>query len=383
MDEEDRRYWLALQQVPGLGARTVSRLLGEFGSPRELFERARKDAPGLDLKRESLAWLRSPDWSAISEGLAWLEQPGHHLIPIGSSRYPDLLARIADSPPLLFLKGDPTLLSNPQIAIVGSRNPSHSGRQTAREFGRYLASAGLGITSGLATGIDAAGHQGALDADGITIAVAATGLDRVYPARHRRLAHCIAEQGALVSEFPPGTPARRHHFPLRNRIISGLSLGTLVVEAAKRSGSLITARQAAEQGREVFAIPGSIHNPLARGCHALIRQGAKLVESAQDVIEELGPLLSHLRETPLPEVAPPSDCPPEWDTEYKRLLAGMGFEPLSIDLLIQRTGLTAESVSSMLLLLELEGYVSPSPGGRYCLTGKYHGETGGDAEALP
>jgi DNA processing protein len=162
-----------------------------------------------------------------------------------------------------------------------------------------------------------------------------------------------------------------------------LSLGTLVVEAAKRSGSLITARQAAEQGREVFAIPGSIHNPLARGCHALIRQGAKLVESAQDVIEELGPLLSHLRETPLPEVAPPSDCPPEWDTEYKRLLAGMGFEPLSIDLLIQRTGLTAESVSSMLLLLELEGYVSPSPGGRYCLTGKYHGETGGDAEALP
>lgn len=383
MDEKDRRYWLALQQVPGLGARTVGRLLGEFESPRELFERVRKSAPGLNLKTESLAWLRSPDWSAISEGLAWLEQPGHHLIPIGSSRYPDLLTRIADPPPLLFLKGDPTLLSNPQIAIVGSRNPSHAGRQTAREFGRYLAATGVGITSGLATGIDAAGHQGALDADGITIAVAATGLDRVYPARHRRLAHCIAEQGALVSEFPPGTPARRHHFPLRNRIISGLSLGTLVVEAAKRSGSLITARQAAEQGREVFAIPGSIHNPLARGCHALIRQGAKLVESAQDVIEELGPLLSHLRGTPLSEVDPPSDCPPEWDTEYKRLLGGMGFEPLSIDLLIQRTGLTAESVSSMLLLLELEGYVSPSPGGRYCLTGKYHGETGGDAEALP
>ena len=330
-----------------------------------------------------MAWLCSPDWSAISEGLAWLKQPGHHLIPIGSSRYPDLLTRIADPPPLLFLKGDPTLLSNPQIAIVGSRNPSHSGRQTAREFGRYLAATGIGITSGLATGIDAAGHQGALDANGITIAVAATGLDRVYPAKHRRLAHCIAEQGALVSGFPPGTPVRRHHFPLRNRIISGLSLGTLVVEAAKRSGSLITARQAAEQGREVFAIPGSIHNPLARGCHALIRQGAKLVESAQDVIEELGPLLSHLCGTPLPEVAPPSGYPPEWDTEYRRLLAGMGFEPLSIDLLIQRTGLTAESVSSMLLLLELEGYVSPSPGGRYCLTGKYHGETGGDKEALP
>jgi DNA processing protein len=383
MDEEDRRYWLALQQVPGLGARSISRLLGEFGSPRGLFEGARQGAPGLDLKPEPLAWLRSPKWSTISKGLAWLEQPGHHLIPKGDSRYPDLLARITEPPPLLFLKGDPTLLSNPQIAIVGSRNPSHSGWKTAREFGRYLAATGIGITSGLATGIDAAGHQGALDADGITIAVAATGLDRVYPARHRKLAHRIAEQGALVSEFPPGTPARRHHFPLRNRIISGLSLGTLVVEAAKRSGSLITARQAVEQGREVFAIPGSIHNPLARGCHALIRQGAKLVESAQDVIEELGPLLSHLRGSPPSEVAPPPDCAHEWDTEYKRLLAGMGFEPLPIDLLIQRTGLTAESVSSMLLLLELEGYVSPSPGGRYCLTGKYHGETGGDAEALP
>jgi len=381
MDEKDRRYWLALQQVPGLGTRSVSRLLGETGSPRALFDRARQGA--LDLKPEPLPWLRSPDWSAVSGGLAWLEQPNHYLIPIGDSRYPDLLTRIADPPPLLFLKGDPALLSNPQIAIVGSRNPSHSGRQTAREFGRYLAATGIGITSGLATGIDAAGHQGALDADGITIAVAATGLDRVYPARHHRLAHCIAEQGALVSEFPPGTPARRHHFPLRNRIISGLSLGTLVVEAAKRSGSLITARQAAEQGREVFAIPGSIHNPLARGCHALIRQGAKLVETAQDVIEELGPLLSHVRPPPHSETPSPSDRPPEWDKEYELLLAGMEYEPLPIDLLIQRTGLTAESVSSMLLLLELEGYVSPSPGGRYCLTGKYHGETGGDAEALP
>ena len=381
MDEEDRRYWLALQHVPGLGSRSVSRLLGETGSPRALFERALQGA--LDLKPESLAWLRSPDWSAISGGLAWLEQPNHYLIPIGDPRYPDLLTRIADPPPLLFLKGDPALLSNPQIAIVGSRNPSHSGRQTAREFGCYLAATGIGITSGLATGIDSAGHEGALDANGITIAVAATGLDRVYPARHRKLAHRIAEQGALVSEFPPGTPARRHHFPLRNRIISGLSLGTLVVEAAKRSGSLITARQAAEQGREVFAIPGSIHNPLARGCHALIRQGAKLVETAQDVIEELGPMLSHVRPPPHSETPSPSDRPPEWDEEYELLLGGMEYEPLHIDLLIQRTGLTAESVSSMLLLLELEGYVSPSPGGRYCLTGKYHGETGGDAEAMP
>ncbi|MCP3870875.1 MAG: DNA-protecting protein DprA [Gammaproteobacteria bacterium] len=376
MEEAELRYWLALSRAPGLGARGSVRLLDRVGSPRELFENGASAIAGEVLKPETVAWLRSPDWGEIKSGLAWLDQPGHHLITIQDSRYSSLLRQISDPPPLLFVKGDPELLSLPQIAIVGSRNPSHSGHQTARDFARYLADTGLCITSGLAMGIDGAAHDGALAANGLTIAVAATGLDRVYPSRHRDLAHRIASQGALISEFPPGTSALRHHFPRRNRIISGLSLGVLVIEAAIHSGSLITARQAVEQGREVFAIPGSIHSPLARGCHALIRQGAKLVENAHDVVEELGPLLAHLSLVPDSESPVPAEGRKEWDGEYRLLLQGMDYDPTSVDLLIERTGLTAESVSSMLLRLELEGYVSPSPGGRYCLTGKYQPPSG-------
>ena len=271
---------------------------------------------------------------------------------------------------LLFGHGDPGLLCSPQLAIVGSRNPSVSGRQTAGEFAAHLAAVGITISSGLASGIDGAAHLGALRADGFTLAVAATGLDRVYPADHRDLAHRIAEQGVLVSEFPPGTPPRRDHFPRRNRIIAGLALGTLVVEAAVRSGSLITARLAAEQGREVFAIPGSIHNPLARGCHRLIRQGAKLVETAQDVLEELAPLLgTRSSAASLSDDEPPQLRLQTLDPEYRQLLASLGHDPLPADQLIERSGLTAEAVSSMLLLLELEGYVSSAPGGRYALNG--------------
>lgn len=254
--------------------------------------------------------------------------------------------------------------------MVGSRNPSMSGSETAREFAHHLAASGLSITSGLAIGIDGASHAGAMDANGITIAVTGTGLDRVYPASQRDLAHRIAQHGALVSEFPPQTPARPGNFPRRNRIISGLCLGTLVVEAARQSGSLITARLASEQGREVFAIPGSIHNPLARGCHMLIRQGAKLVETAGDVLEELAPLLRDLQ--PRPETCNKGPVVPqhELDQEYQLLLKCMGFDPAPIDLLIERSGLTAEVVSSMLILLELEGHVSSAPGGIYCRTGK-------------
>lgn len=254
--------------------------------------------------------------------------------------------------------------------MVGSRNPSMSGSETAREFAYHLAASGLSITSGLAIGIDGASHAGALDANGITIAVTGTGLDRVYPASQHDLAHRIAEHGALVSEFPPQTPVRPGNFPRRNRIISGLCLGTLVVEAARQSGSLITARLATEQGREVFAIPGSIHNPLARGCHTLIRQGAKLVETANDVLEELAPLLRDLQ--PGPETCNKGHAVQqhELDQEYQLLLKCMGFDPAPIDLLIERSGLTAEVVSSMLILLELEGHVSSAPGGIYCRTGK-------------
>ncbi len=368
-DPQALEPWLQLLHAPGLGSRGINQLLLQLQEPAEIL--ARISDPGLTLVPEARAYLRSPDQRPIDQDLAWLEQPDRHLLTRNDPRYPELLATVSDPPPVLFIQGNPELLSGAQLAIVGSRNPSASGRQTALEFSRCLAEGGLTIDSGLAVGIDAACHRGALQAGGHTIAVTGTGLDRVYPARHRELAHQIAEQGALVSEFPPGTPPTRGNFPRRNRIISGLSVGTLVVEAAIRSGSLITARLAAEQGREVFAIPGSIHNPLARGCHQLIRQGAKLVETAADIIEELWPLLGHLQEAPAAPASPPASGEGgKWDAEYQRLLEVLGFDPLPVDLLIQRSGLTAESVSSMLLLLELEGYVSSAPGGHYSLTGK-------------
>jgi DNA processing protein len=280
---------------------------------------------------------------------------------------------------VLFVTGDPEVLARPQLAIVGSRNPTSGGQRSAQEFARYLASSGLTITSGLAIGIDTAAHQGALQ-QGLSIAVCGTGPDRIYPAGNRELAHQIAAQGALVTEFPPGAGARREHFPRRNRIISGLSLGTLVVEAAARSGSLITARMATEQGREVFAIPGSIHNPLSRGCHALIRQGAKLVETASDVIEELAPLLGRLGEALSPGNATlgktsgseqqDNDAPAALDADYLNLLRCLGHDPMAPDSLMQCSGFSADVVSSMLLMLELEGYVSCVPGGRYSRTAK-------------
>jgi DNA processing protein len=376
-DEPELRHWFTLVRAPGLGSRSLLRLLQGIGGPGEIISRAGRGGRELKLSAETLTWLRSPDHQAIDRDLQWLHHPGHHLVTLGDDHYPQLLTRIPDPPPLLFVQGDPALLGSPQIAMVGSRNPTASGRQTARDFAHALAAAGITITSGLAVGIDGASHQGAIDADGHTLAVTGTGPDRLYPACHRELALEIVTRGALITEFPPGTPARRDHFPRRNRIISGLSLGTLVVEAARQSGSLITARLAAEQGREVFAIPGSIHNPLARGCHALIRDGAKLVETAGDIVEELAPLLGQLRlELATMENDAPAETP-QWDTEYRQLLDCLGFDPLPTDLLIQRSGLTAEAVSSMLLLLELEGYVSSAPGGRYCLTGKSQQKSAG------
>ncbi|MGH8458888.1 MAG: DNA-processing protein DprA, partial [Nevskiales bacterium] len=255
------------------------------------------------------------------------------------------------------------------LAIVGSRNPTPAGLENAQAFAESLARAGLIITSGLALGIDGAAHRGALNGGGLTLAVCGTGLDRVYPARHRELAHNIAQHGALVSEFPPGTPALAGNFPRRNRLISGLSLGVLVVEAALQSGSLITARLAGAQGREVFAIPGSIHNPLARGCHRLLREGAKLVESAQDILEEIGPLLGNR----IPPIAGErgmrhtgsSVDTEERDADYVRLLEAMGYEPARVDQLVERTGFAADAVASMLLILELQNEVALAPGGAY------------------
>lgn len=300
---------------------------------------------------------------AVQHAQAWLAQPGHQLLLDSDSAYPARLRDLSDAPPALFCAGDTDLMNVPQLAMVGSRNPTPAGLRHARQFARHLAARGLGITSGLALGVDAAAHQGALEADGITVAVTGTGLDRVYPQSHQALASRIQEQGLLISEFPPGTPARRDHFPRRNRLIAALSLGTLVIEAALRSGSLITARLAGELGREVFAMPGSVDNPLARGCHRLIRQGAKLVETADDILEELGPLLDNVGKVPS---SSPREAPPDvHDKDYQHLLKHLDNAPRSIDELVEHTGLAVDAVSSMLLILELRGDVAMAPGGGY------------------
>lgn len=369
---DEPAYWLALYRAPGVGADTFLHLLQLFSSPRQVLQASAAELRQAGLREATLTYLRQPDWTAVEKDLAWLAQEGNHLLTLQDPGYPNLLREMPSAPPLLFIHGDPTVICNLQLAMVGSRNPTPAGAQTAYDFARHLGRAGLTITSGLATGIDGASHRGAMAGGGTTIAVTGTGLDMVYPACHRELAHQIAEQGALVSEFPPGTGSRPHHFPRRNRIISGLSMGTLVVEAAQRSGSLITARHALEQGREVFAIPGSIHNPLARGCHQLIRQGAKLVETAEDILAELAPLANIcLQSSPAspPHNEKAHDSTTEnmqiLDKDYQRLVQAMGYDAIGIDTLVEQTGLTPEEVSSMLLILELRGDIAPSPGGLY------------------
>ncbi|HSM31928.1 MAG TPA: DNA-processing protein DprA [Woeseiaceae bacterium] len=294
----------------------------------------------------------------------WLQQQNHHRIRLGDDAYPELLAGIPGPPERLYVVGDPEILHLPALAIVGSRNPTSGGAQNAFEFARHLGRTGFCIVSGLAQGIDAAAHRGALAAEAPTVAFLGHGIDRVYPATNHDLARDIARHGALVSEFPLGTAPNRALFPQRNRLISGLSLGTLVVEAARRSGSLITARLASEQGREVFAIPGSIHNPLTRGCHQLIRQGAKLVEAADDIVAELAPLAGHMLQT-VDTAVSPRDAGAEADEEYVKLLEAIGHDPVSTDQIVERSGLTIDQVSSMLLILELEGKVEKLSGGRY------------------
>lgn len=356
--------WLHLLRHTGGGAR-LRNLLEAFGDPAGVLAGSRSlllpyfdgDAARVD------TLLADPDAANHEHELAWLEQPNKHLLRFTDEAYPALLRESGDAPALLFVRGDLDSLSAPQLAVVGSRNPTRGGCETARAFSDHLARAGLTITSGLALGIDACAHEAALNAGGRTVAVAGTGLDRVYPAAHRDLAHAIADQGALVSEFPLGTPPLRENFPRRNRLISGLSLGVLVVEAALKSGSLITARLAADQGREVFAIPGSIHSPLSRGCHALIRQGAKLVETADDIIEELGALAGFAA---APVASPArSTTPVPDDARETQLLELLGHDPVDMDTLVVRSGLTAAAVSSMLLAMELRGLVEAQPGGKY------------------
>lgn len=365
------RYWLALLRATGVGPVSGRALLSRAGSVEALFEAGPRLWREAGANDAMCAYLAQPDWAGVDRDLAWLGGgPHRHLLTCDSSAFPRRLRELPDAPLALFVEGDPEALRLPQLAVVGSRNPTPIGAETAQEFAAFLARSGLVITSGLALGVDAAAHEGALSAQRLTIAVVGTGLDQVYPARHKALAAKVAASGALVSEFPIGVPARPEHFPRRNRIISGLSLGVLVVEAALKSGSLITAQQAMEQGREVFAIPGSIHNPLAKGCHRLIRDGAKLVESGADILEELGDALAAPFESMAAAVdnarpARPDAGLPEQDGDYGRLLAAFGDAPQRTDALVERSGLTVAAVSSMLLILELQGQVAAVPGGAY------------------
>ena len=346
----DERAWLVLghSHVRVAELRTLLEL---FGSVTEIVSQPRSRLAETGLSDDKCNAIVTPDDNAIAAALAWLEDERHHLVAWGEDDYPPMLAQIAGPPSLLYVNGDVEALHLPSLAIIGSRNPTPGGERNAHDFARHLSRQGFAIVSGMAQGIDAAAHRGALDGGGKTVAFLGTGIDRVYPAVNRDLAHAIVEHGALVSEYPLGAPPERWHFPERNRLISGLSLGTLVVEAARRSGSLITARLAGEQGREIFALPGSIHNPLARGCHRLIRQGAKLVETADDILAELQPLVGHMRQAV--------------DDEYAELRKHLDYDPISIDELKKRSGLTIDQLSSMLLILELHGEVESMSGGRY------------------
>ena len=363
---EETRAWLTLLRAPGLGGAGIRDLLEHGGSAAGALAQARRSAP-----ESARVWLAAPETAVIDADLRWLEAPDHHLLVYTSDDFPLLLREIPGAPTALFVAGDPTCLWSPQIAIVGARRASSAGLANARAFAKTFAQAGNVITSGMAEGVDGAAHEGALEGAGKTIAVLGTGADVVYPRRHKELAARIVENGALVSEFAPGTPGKPEFFPRRNRIIAGLSLGTLVVEAGLKSGSLITARFAGEQGREVFALPGSIHSPLSRGTHQLIRDGARLVETAEEVLEELsgvgGLLAQDLRrrlhgargESPVQK----SDAPAR-DADYERLLAAVGARASAIDELVVHTGLAAATLSSMLLVLELDGVVS-AENGRY------------------
>ena len=344
--------WVALNQIPGLGNEGLRRLLQNFGDPAHVFATPAHLLKQVVQPAVAEAIARGWDEAALEPLSGWLDDPQNNVVTLADPDYPQALLNIPAPPFLLYIKGRRELLNRPALAIVGSRNATAQGLNNAEAFAQAASNAGLCIVSGMAHGIDAAAHRGGLRGQGASIGVVGTGLDKIYPAANRDLAHHLAQAGALVSEFPLGTPPLAANFPRRNRIISGMSLGCLVVEASLQSGSLITARMALEQGREVFAIPGSIHAPQSKGCHHLIKQGAKLVEQAQDILEELG----HFAANPAIQAKVPENQP---------LLAHLGFDPVDIDSLIQRSGLTIDALSAILLQLELEGAVATLPGGLY------------------
>ena len=423
---EELKAWIKLWRISGVGSKKFQLLLSHFGSPQAVFlaNATQITQAGVSQKIANAISDEKQNDESTTPDLTWLTaSENHHILTLECEEYPERLKQINDAPALLYVHGNLSILQDPQLGVVGSRNPTQSGQNNAYEFSKYLAQTGMCINSGLALGVDGAAHQGAIDGNGPTIAVIATGIDRVYPAKHRALAHQIVKNGAIISEFPVGTHPDSRHFPRRNRIISAMSYGVLVVEAALKSGSLITARLAMEQNREVFAIPGSIHNPLAKGCHQLIRQGAKLVETAEDILEEMSSLIdlndhqvkqtkTHAVNAPQPSSSktrdfqletPQSETPQsetsqlestqsnlnandhitnntqgpssndseqktamnELDPEQSALLNAMGFDPISIDQIVLATDLDAASVAAMLLILELQNYVTSNGGGTY------------------
>jgi len=363
---KDSSAWVSLTRTPALGISTLLRALDFLGSAQGILEASDASRRRSGMSPAAREFLSGASAQTTLAERAWLDDPHHQVVPFTDPLYPAALRAAKRGPLALYVAGRADALNLPQLAIVGSRNPTAQGRDTAYEFSEYLAARGLAILSGLASGIDSAAHRGALAAQGTTLAVLGSGVDVVYPASNRPLAEEVRRRGALVSAFPLGTPPRRENFPRRNALIAGLSQGTLVVEAARGSGSLITARLAAALGRKVFAIPGSIHSPLSRGCHELIRRGASLTETAHDILSELN--FSAFS-------APPPQAPAghygqvlhelPMDKEPKILLDALGFDPADLDALVVRTGLKAEAVSSMMLILELEGHVQAAPGGRY------------------
>lgn len=352
-EPESLAAWLRLTLIAGIGGETQRKLLAAFGLPEAIFDAGRGAVRGVIGDKRAALLFDTDNQAAVSAALEWSDAVEQHIVTLADPEYPQSLLEIPDPPALIYVRGRLDLLNRPALSIVGSRNATPQGIQNAERFAAAFVDAGLTVASGLALGIDGAAHRGALAANGNTVAFIGTGIDRIYPARNRDLALEIGARGAIISEFPLATPVSAANFPRRNRLISGFSRGVLVIEAAVESGSLITARLAAEQGREVFAIPGSIHSPQSRGCHKLIKQGAKLVETAQDVLEELR------------WGTPKQTATANAENTGNELLSAMGFDPCGLDELAGRCGLTADTLSVMLLHLELDGRVASLPGGRY------------------
>jgi len=362
---EELSAWVTLTRTPALDIASLAPALEALG-PAGLIGATDAQRRRAGIPATACEYLSSSRAALKHAERAWLENPRHHLVPFTHPGYPSLLRAAVRAPVALYVAGNADVLSDPQLAVVGSRNPTPQGQETAQHLSESLARRGLTITSGLAAGIDSAAHRGALRAQGATIGVLGSGIDVIYPRANRRLGDEISCQGALLSSFPLATPPRKQNFPQRNAVIAAMSLGTLVVEAARRSGSLITARLASDLGRPLFAIPGSIYSPLSRGCHELLRQGAKLTETADDILSELD--FSAFFSARAGAVAQRPTAPSlasGMDKDHKILLDALGFDPADLDLMVVRTGFKPEAVSSMMLILELEGHVQAAPGGRY------------------